>query len=395
MKNRINKLINIITVVVLLASGVVLLEMMARLAWHYKYNKWLEKELHGFERIDYRRGIIIPKENTIETVKSYKEDLMKFGKTLGLKYFYETAPYLTSQDDSTVLFSNNKYGFKGPEISMPKPDSVFRILTIGDSCTWGPPSDYYSYPRIMERELSRLIDNKFRIEVVNAGVYGYNFERVIKRIDEFLAIDPDLIIIYLGWNRTIFRADIQKNMFLYRNLALYKIFYHLVVNRKDTGLNEDYSKTTFYNTRAIENNKFQAYNFNYDINDLDVIIRKIKDKNKSIKVMLITLAGLFDLRVNPDQRSLDIGYPIASTNNLYILSLLTAKFNSELRNYARSEGLPIIDFELYALENFVPRSRYFFDSVHPTIEGYLKMGRFFANEIIRILNLQKVKEGHY
>ena len=86
------------------------------------------------------------------------------------------------------------------------------------------------------------------------------------------------------------------------------------------------------------------------------------------------------------KRRLQAGHPITSTNNLYAYALLTRKSNEELRHYAQRRNLDIIDFETYAFEHFVPRSIYFSDSVHPTIEGYLAMGIFFANEILRILD---------
>jgi hypothetical protein len=59
-------------------------------------------------------------------------------------------------------------------------------------------------------------------------------------LDEFLVVAPDLITIYLGWNRTIARADPKNNLNLYRPFALYKIYYHFIVNPKHTGLQENY-----------------------------------------------------------------------------------------------------------------------------------------------------------
>ncbi len=175
---------------------VIVLEIVAQKIWHKKYNEWLEKQLHGFDYVDHARNLVIPTPNTKKTVSRYREDLEEHGKILGLTYF-EKSIQGSVPSDSVILFSINQYGFKGPDFEIPKPDSVFRILTIGNSCTWGPGNDYFTYPRTIEREINVQIDEKFKVEVINAGILGYNIERVLKRIDEFLAVDPDLVTIYI------------------------------------------------------------------------------------------------------------------------------------------------------------------------------------------------------
>jgi len=371
---------NISLILLAVVLGTSLLEMVARSLWHKKYNEWLETQLHGFDYVDYEREIIIPKPNVSITVAQYRKALEEHGKTLGLQYFEEMSRNV-DLTDSLVLFNINRYGFKGPEIEIPKPDTIYRILTIGNSCTWGPSTDYYSYPRVMERELNATKTKKF--EVVNAGVLGYNIERVLKRIEEFLMVEPDLVTIYLGWNRTISRADPNKNLFLYRVSSLYKIYYHFIVNRKDTGIDKNLKKKTYYTDNEPEVEKFRNYSFDYDIKDLEKLVNIIKENNPNTKIIIITLAGLFDRRVKPDSRALAIGYPIASTQNLYIYGLLTKMWNDELRTFAQKNNLGIVDFEEEVFQNFRPRSEYFGDSVHPNKKGYLKMGKFLANEIFK------------
>jgi lysophospholipase L1-like esterase len=383
MRSNLKTLVIISIILFSIIASFALLEAGARVIWKKKYNQWLETQLHGFEYIDYNRSIIIPKANTTVTVENQGTNLETHGKTIGLKNFQETVrrDNLSGPD---ILFSINKYGFRGPEITIPKPRSIFRILTIGDSCTWGAEKDYDSYPRVMERELNNLTDEGFKFEVVNAGVMGYNFERVIKRIDDFLEVEPDLIMIYLGWNQTIGRADPRKNSFLYRSFALYKIYYHFMVNRASTGLAHNYNTKTTFETSTPFINELEKHSFSYDMQDLDYLIKKISRKRKDTRIVIITLAGLFDSRVVPDKRALEIGYPTESTNNLYAYALLTKKYNDKLREYAKQHNLNIIDFEEYAFAHFIPRSTYFHDSVHPEIVGYMEMGEYFASEIIRI-----------
>jgi len=89
-----------------------------------------------------------------------------------------------------------------------------------------------------------------------------------------------------------------------------------------------------------------------------------------------------------DKLALEIGHPTESTNNLYAYALLTKKYNKALRDYAKEQQQDVIDFESYAFSNFVPRSAYFHDSIHPNIEGYSKMAKYFADELIRIKNFK-------
>ena len=83
------------------------------------------------------------------------------------------------------------------------------------------------------------------MEVINAGVPGSSLEKATKRIDELRTTDPDIVTIYLGWNGTIGRADPAKLSTLYRYSALYKVFYHLIQNRSDTGLSETINHQTY------------------------------------------------------------------------------------------------------------------------------------------------------
>lgn len=378
--------ISVLIVTVIL--GFVVLEVTATVLWKKKYNEWLEEQIHGYDHVDYERNLIVLTPGSVFTAEQYKAELMKHNKPLGLKVFNQS----TREDapsESEVLFQVNSHGFKGPEISIPKPDSVFRILTIGDSCTFFPVNDYHSYPRTMERELNRLKQSELDVEVVNAGVAGYNFERVLKRIDEFLAADPDLVTIYLGWNRTINRADPRKNQFLYRKLSLYRIYYHLMQNRKDTGLQENFQIKTYFDPKEPALGEFKAHSFEFDMQDINTLIDAIKKKNEATQIVIITLAGIFDHRVSPDDRALEIAFPTASTNNLYAWPLLTSIYNNKLRQLvAEDSRVQLFDYEAYALEHFVPRHTYFVDSVHFTNKGYREMGEYFARELLKFIPTQ-------
>ncbi len=145
-------------------------------------------------------------------------------------------------------------------------------------------------------------------------------------------------------------------------------------------MTKNYKEKLYHDPSHPELEAYQSYSFKYDIQDLDKLITTIRQRNKETKIVIITIAGLFDERIEPDERTMEIAYPITSINNLYAFSILTKKWNSELRKYAKTHGIDLIDFEETALTLFNPRSRYFSDSVHPRPEGYLRMGKHFTAE---------------
>lgn len=363
--------------------GFGMLEVAARILWRVEFNKRLELLLHGFDHIDRRRMMVVPTAGISKTVHELSENLKAQNKKIGLKLLQRCVEEYNLSDDFKI-FQINSHGFKGPEFDIPKPNSVFRILAIGDSCTWGPNYDMLNYPRIMESELRRRKGNGKKIEVVNAGVLGFNLESVLKRMDEYLKVEPDLVTFYIGWNRTIHRADPKKNRFLYRHSAFYKLFYHGLVNR--SGLSgpksEHIGKGTYFDKNEPLITMLRRHDFSYDIKDLSQIIRTFKREYPDCRFAVITLAGLFDERVEPDKEALNKAYRTAFTNNLFSWVVLVRKYNEELRAFCSGRDILLIDFEAWALENFIPRSEHYVDPVHLSNQAYEKMGKFFAEEIL-------------
>ena len=88
----------------------------------------------------------------------------------------------------------NRDGFRGPDIDYTH--AAPRIVTIGDSCTFGM-TESSSYPRVLEQ---RLRERAIAVEVVNAGVEGYTSGDVLIELDRLKALRPQVTTIYLGWN---------------------------------------------------------------------------------------------------------------------------------------------------------------------------------------------------
>lgn len=96
---------------------------------------------------------------------------------------------------------NNALGFRGEEISLVKPESVYRIVAVGGSTTYSVDVEDYrdSYPHQLGEYLRG--GGFDQVEVINAGVGSYaSFHNFINIQFRVLPLQPDLIIVYQGYN---------------------------------------------------------------------------------------------------------------------------------------------------------------------------------------------------
>jgi lysophospholipase L1-like esterase len=100
----------------------------------------------------------------------------------------------------------NRQGFRGADFG-PRRPGVLRILALGDSCTFGYVARedgvgfvLQPYPLKLQRYVERRL-GEGRVEVLNAGVPGYNsFHGVLLLRSRLRGLDPDLVTVRYGWN---------------------------------------------------------------------------------------------------------------------------------------------------------------------------------------------------
>lgn len=98
--------------------------------------------------------------------------------------------------DANLGYINSR-GFRGPEVAVPKPPGVYRIVMIGDSQTIGGAGEGNSIPSRLEKMLNDdpAVAARRRVEVVNAGVYSYNIPQVYHAlVRKIPPLEPDLVI---------------------------------------------------------------------------------------------------------------------------------------------------------------------------------------------------------
>lgn len=102
---------------------------------------------------------------------------------------------------SQVPIQTNSLGLRGPEVALAKPESLFRILILGDSVTFGwgvRQEDTYASQLA---GLLALLKPGQRFEVINAGVSGYGtWQQLLWLQSVGLQLDPDLVVVQVHLN---------------------------------------------------------------------------------------------------------------------------------------------------------------------------------------------------
>ncbi|MDX2140465.1 MAG: GDSL-type esterase/lipase family protein [Chloroflexota bacterium] len=115
------------------------------------------------------------------------------------------APYLNYTLNPAAEDVNVR-GVRGEMVAIPKPDNVFRIITLGGSTTYGHGLTVdEAYPT----QLQRILREEYgytSVEVVNLGVPGYaSLDSLVQLATRGLAHEPDLILVYDGLNDAVVR----------------------------------------------------------------------------------------------------------------------------------------------------------------------------------------------
>jgi len=101
----------------------------------------------------------------------------------------------------------NRAGFRSDEFG-PKRPGTYRIIALGDSCTFGVTSpktkeEFYitePYPQRLQRMVTERL-GPGRVEVLNAAVPGYNsYQGIMLLRTKLRGLHPDLITVRFGWN---------------------------------------------------------------------------------------------------------------------------------------------------------------------------------------------------
>ena len=138
-----------------------------------------------------------------------KKDLI-FPKNPTFKYFYENTPNSTESSNlawfglpnENYTTSVNASGFNQlSNYSIEKPQGTYRIITIGDSYTYGSDVNTQdNYPSQLEKKLNSNLKckNISNFQVINLGAPGYDIPYTVERYKiRGKQYNPDLVLWFL------------------------------------------------------------------------------------------------------------------------------------------------------------------------------------------------------
>jgi hypothetical protein len=119
--------------------------------------------------------------------------------------YFEADPYTGTRlkANSTGGYYNdisanaNSHGHRDQDVSLHKPDGIFRIMIIGDSFTVGANvEERDAYPSVLEELLTQQVSPK--IEVINTGIGGHSPWQYAQYLEHYgLEFKPDLVVVGL------------------------------------------------------------------------------------------------------------------------------------------------------------------------------------------------------
>lgn len=149
--------------------------------------------------------------------------------------FYSLRPDTSTQWQGSLV-TTNALGLRCAEIR-PKADNEFRILSLGESSTFGARvEDHETYSARLEELLNARDDSRI-YRVINAGVSGYTSFQSVKYLEtRGLQLQPDLILFYHEQNDFLQARYSDRELYesgshaWHRRLADYSAFYRVVSN---------------------------------------------------------------------------------------------------------------------------------------------------------------------
>jgi lysophospholipase L1-like esterase len=282
----------------------------------------------------------------------------------------ELVPNLRLQRGPDELVINSK-GFLGPEFNQEKRQGVFRIISIGDSCTFTDGVWAKAYPALLERLLNQDRTPR-RFEVINAGIEGYNSTLARARLtDEILRYDPDMVTIYIGWN-DLMKTSPQDMAASGEPSLLSRI-------KQDSYLFKAYRKLIFAYLRpllskpGIHASTGQLYQLDGFVpiqyrNNLEEMIGTLK--RRKVKAVLFTLPTVVTPGMShAELRTQNVIFPYyVGAFDVASLLELVAAYNKTITDVAAKYTVPVVD--LSATFNELDKRKLFWDTMHPSRRGH-------------------------
>ena len=267
----------------------------------------------------------------------------------------------------------NSAGFIGRELENDGPD-LWRIVAIGDSCTYGGGSDTDSYPALLAARLRLRAGPGKRYEVVNAGISGLNSELALRRLrTRVLPLAPDVVTLYIGWN------DLMKFNPLSQVAQGQDAPWSGVARAlDDLWLVKGLRKLLFFYLRGYlvqpatgpESRSGRFAGFRPTVYERNLVEMIDSVRSAGARPLLVTLPTVVraDMSLS-DLRRAHVMFPyFRSAYGVGDFLDLLAAYNQTVRSLAKQQNVALVDLAQHfeALDDI---TLYFFDTMHPDTRG--------------------------
>ena len=294
----------------------------------------------------------------------------------------ELRPNVQYKNSRGEEFRINSRGFVGPDFDERPAPGVYRIIALGDSCTFATGFWQIGYPSQLERTLNSGAPSR-RFEVINAGIEGYNSTFALARIrEELLQYQPKLVIIYIGWN-DLMKTDPA-------NAARVDEHAWLAELLDQSYLIKAYKKVLFVNLRPLvlrpsggdgqSSQTFDDFVPERYRSHLAEMVRLLARNN--IKPLLVTLPTVVQPGMTSQQlQQANVFFPyFAGAYGVAPLLSLHRVYNRSIIEIGKQEGAEVVDLAA-GFEPIKERTPYFWDTMHPNEQGGALIAEMLAARI--------------
>ncbi len=279
----------------------------------------------------------------------------------------------------------NSRGLRGPE---PDPNATFRMIALGDSCTFGMLTPGPTTPLFVEHpypeRVAALAAAQWgtSVSVLNAGVPGYtSYQGDLLFRTRLQRLQPNLVTIKFGWNDLLISANPLGNTreattalgrlrddLLFRS-ALYPFARRL---RLALAARSEAAPPPF----AVP----KSWTPNVSPEDFADNLRRIvaRVRARHAEAWLLTSADAF---MTDDFHGREDAYAVSAAPQLELirlggiqsfqeLSALRSRYNSIIREIGAETGAPVIDMEAVYRTHSAEHLFTTLDAVHPTDAGH-------------------------
>ncbi len=305
----------------------------------------------------------------------------------------ELIPNIRYTENGNEFWINSK-GFVGPEFDEQPAEGVYRIISVGDSCTFGAGFWKLTYPAIVESLLNEQNRENRKFEVLNAGIEGYNSTFALERIkQEIIPYHPNLVTIYIGWN-DLMKVDPE-------NLSATGKYTFLAEWLEKSYLVKAYKKLLFIYLRPLlfkpkliadeaEAHAYDDFVPTMYQENLEAMIQELR--KHGIQVMLFTLPTVVrPLMTQAELKRQNVFFPyFAGTYSVDKFLSLHRAYNNVIREVGVKYNVPVVDLD--RIFNQHDKDKLFWDTMHPSRKGHQLIAEAVSKAILEEMQLGRLSQ---